>query len=153
MMMLFSLLSVSSLNQVKLLLLLLSLLLSHTHCLSFPTIMYQLFTTSSSSSTGINKNNSIKSNMKNLINTTTTTNDNLNNIDIADSSIDSTHPLITDRSYLHITEYPNDNYNHIYGYNDNNHLLSKLQAISKLRIEDTIRNKKPIDTVSYFLLF
>ena len=90
----------------------------------------------------------MKSNMIN----TTTSNDNMNNIDNIDSvdSVDTTHPLLNiDRSYLHITEYPNDNYNHIYGYDDNNHQLSKLQLISKLRIEDTIRNKKPIDTVSY----
>ena len=57
----------------------------------------------------------------------------------------------SDRSYLHITEYPDDDYNHIFGNHDKNHKLSKLQMISKLRIQDTIRNKKPIDTVSDML--
>lgn len=150
-MMVFSLSFVSNLGHIKLSLLLLSLLLSYTYCLSFSTIMYQLFTTSSTSSTGI-KNNSIKSNMKSNMINTTTSNENMNNIDNIDTvdSVDTTHPLLNiDRSYLHITEYPYDNYNHIYGYDDNNHQLSKLQLISKLRIEDTIRNKKPIDTVSY----
>ena len=86
--------------------------------------------------------------MKNMINTTTT-NDNMNNIDSNNSKdTTATHVFSIDRSYLHVTEYPDDNYNHIYGYDDNNHQLSKLQLISKLRIEDTIRNKKPIDTVS-----
>jgi len=80
---------------------------------------------------------------------TTTTNDNMNNIDSNNSKDTTTTNVFSiDRSYLHVTEYPDDNYNHIYGYDDNNHQLSKLQLISKLRIEDTIRNKKPIDTVS-----
>jgi len=113
---------------------LLSLLLNYTSSLSFSTI-YQLFT--SSSTLIINKNNSLKSNIKNMINKT--------NDDSIDN-IDSSFPLSIDRSYLHTTEYPDDDYNHIFGYHNNQHELSTLQLISKLRIQDTIRNKKPIDT-------
>lgn len=55
-------------------------------------------------------------------------------------------------NYIHITEYPNDNYEHIFGYNDVDHQPSKLQLISALRIKETIRNKIPIDTVRFILI-
>ena len=51
--------------------------------------------------------------------------------------------------HLHTTEYPGDNYDHILGIDDPNHQLSKLQAISKLRIADTIHNKTPLDPVCF----
>ena len=59
------------------------------------------------------------------------------------SSFKDSHP------HLHSTVYPNDDYNHIYGYTGPAGApeLSKLQNISALRIADTIRNKVPLDTV------
>eukprot|EP01038_Epipyxis_sp_PR26KG_P013558 gene13558-18195_t len=59
--------------------------------------------------------------------------------------------------HLHISEYPNDDYSHILGYNEsikemlgNNTSeipkLTKLQEISKLKISEVIKNKTPIDT-------
>lgn len=49
-------------------------------------------------------------------------------------------------NFIHINEYPDDNYSHILGINDINHVPSKLQMISALRITDVERSKAPIDT-------
>lgn len=52
--------------------------------------------------------------------------------------------------FLHVTEYKDDNYEHILGFPDfANHVPSKLQEISAHVIAETIRNKKPIDAVSH----
>lgn len=48
--------------------------------------------------------------------------------------------------WLHWSDYPNDDYDHILGINDPKHVPSKLQQITALRIADTLRSKKPIDT-------
>jgi hypothetical protein len=53
----------------------------------------------------------------------------------------------TSRPYLHEAEYPNDDFTHIFGHGDPNHVQSRLQDISALRIEEVVRNKKPIDAV------
>jgi hypothetical protein len=52
------------------------------------------------------------------------------------------------KKFIHWNEYPNDNYNHILGFNDPNHIDSTLQKITALRIADVERSKTPIDTVS-----
>jgi hypothetical protein len=48
--------------------------------------------------------------------------------------------------WLHLSDYPDDNYDHILGIDDPHHSPSKLQQITALRIADTLRSKKPIDT-------
>jgi len=69
--------------------------------------------------------------------------------------------------FLHCLEYPDDDFSHILGsistslilssymwkyiisgYNSLNHQPSRLQLISQLKIEEVIRHKTPIDTVS-----
>lgn len=52
-------------------------------------------------------------------------------------------------SFVHHREYPNDDFSHILGYGNADHTPSKLQQISALRIEEVIRHKTPIDTVSH----
>jgi hypothetical protein len=47
---------------------------------------------------------------------------------------------------INIMEYPNDNFSHILGINDSNHIPSKLQEICRKRLIDVVRNKTPIDT-------
>jgi hypothetical protein len=54
--------------------------------------------------------------------------------------------------FLHLTEYPNDDYQHIRGYGQQNVTQSKLQEISSNCIANIIRNKRGIDTVSYYNL-
>lgn len=48
--------------------------------------------------------------------------------------------------YLHLTQYPDDDYSHILGYGSADHNMSKLQQISRDRIKDVILSKTPIDT-------
>lgn len=55
---------------------------------------------------------------------------------------------LAEQSFLHLSEYPKDNFSHILGFGTLNHTQSKLQEISSRCIEDVIRNKKPIDAVS-----
>lgn len=50
-------------------------------------------------------------------------------------------------SFVHSEVYPDDDYNHILGMNDDDHTLSKLQEITALRIKDVKLSKTPIDTV------
>lgn len=52
--------------------------------------------------------------------------------------------------HLHLSEYPKDDYNHILNYGNLAAVPSRLQEISTRCIEDVIRNKKPVDAVSYF---
>jgi hypothetical protein len=49
--------------------------------------------------------------------------------------------------YISDHTYPNDNYEHILGYNDPNHKPSILQQITALRISEVELSKTPIDTV------
>ncbi len=56
--------------------------------------------------------------------------------------------LSSHNDYLHVSEYPNDNYNHVLGYGIKDHNMSKLQSISKERIKDLKLLKAPIDAVS-----
>jgi hypothetical protein len=56
-------------------------------------------------------------------------------------------------NYLHLSEYPNDDFSHILEYNDPEHQLSKLQQITVARIAEVIRNKTPIDTVKILTVF
>ena len=55
-------------------------------------------------------------------------------------------------AFLHLTEYLNDDFSHIFGYNDPNHQISRLQEITIARIDEVIRNKSPIDTVKLYCL-
>ena len=48
--------------------------------------------------------------------------------------------------YLHIAEYPIDDYSHVLGYGDSSHTASRLQLISRDRIKDVKLSKTPIDT-------
>eukprot|EP01035_Chromulina_nebulosa_P022291 gene22291-28872_t len=48
--------------------------------------------------------------------------------------------------FLHIAEYPDDDFSHVLGYGISDHTPSNLQKISKLKIEEVIRLKRPIDT-------
>lgn len=48
--------------------------------------------------------------------------------------------------HIHIKEYPDDSYEHIRGFKDPAHVISKLQEITALRIRDVERSKKGIDT-------
>jgi len=50
------------------------------------------------------------------------------------------------QEYLHVSEYPDDDYSHILGYGITDHNMSKLQQISRDRINDVILSKTPIDT-------
>lgn len=54
--------------------------------------------------------------------------------------------LLSISNALHLREYPHDNYEHILGYGNSNHKLSRLQEIVRLRIADVEQSKKPIDT-------
>lgn len=53
-------------------------------------------------------------------------------------------------SFIHIDEYPDDDFSHIRGYNltSKDYTPSKLQEISASVIKEVIRSKTPIDTVS-----
>ena len=53
---------------------------------------------------------------------------------------------VTSSDYLHIAEYPNDDYSHVLGYGDSSHTASRLQLISRDRIKDVKLSKTPIDT-------
>lgn len=77
----------------------------------------------------------LKGNKKNIISLTKKEKEEL----LRNEAIQKKHP------HLHVTEYLNDDYSHILGYNDENHVLSRLQSISKLRIEEVKRNKIPLD--------
>lgn len=54
----------------------------------------------------------------------------------------------SNRPYLHLTEYPNDNYNHIYGFGNVDHTPSILQSISEEVIRDVKIKKVSYDSVS-----
>ena len=51
-------------------------------------------------------------------------------------------------SSLNRKENPADNYDHILGQNDKSHVLSKLQEICRLRLQDIELSKLPVDKVS-----
>jgi len=47
--------------------------------------------------------------------------------------------------YIHSTEYPDDNFDHIFGVHEPNHQLSKLQQISADKIKEVITSKQHVD--------
>ena len=51
--------------------------------------------------------------------------------------------------FLHYVEYPNDDYSHILGINDELHTPSKLQEISASTLKDVALNKQQVDVVGY----
>ena len=53
---------------------------------------------------------------------------------------------MSEKDYLHNTCYKGDDFSHVLGYNDPNHIPSRLQLISQAKIRDVILSKTPIDT-------
>ena len=53
--------------------------------------------------------------------------------------------------HLHLTEYPDDNFEHTLGYGQADFAPSRLQEISSNCIANVIRNKKPMNAVNDLL--
>ena len=62
-------------------------------------------------------------------------------------TIDKLEEMQKSFPHLHVSEYPEDDFSHVLGFGDQNYTLSRLQYISKFRIEEVKKNKIPLDVV------